>query len=60
MKIYVVAIDAEKKKEIQRRLKLEKKLTGKSIRRIVTDILMDGSNFLCLKNRENREKTEGN
>ena len=57
MKNYVVAIEPEHSKEIQMRLKKEKKQTGKSIKRIVTDILLSDKNFVS-KNRENKDPFE--
>jgi len=53
MKTYVVAIDPEHSKEIQTRLKKEKKHTGKNIRRIVTDILLSDKVYIYRRNREN-------
>ncbi len=55
MKHYVLAVEAEKAALIRERLNQEKRETGKSIRRIVTDILMSDAVFIYLRNRENRE-----
>lgn len=55
MKHYVLAIDPEKAMLIKKKLREEKKFTGKSIRRIVTDILMSEEVFLYSRNRENKE-----
>ena len=52
MKTYILAIDPEHSKEIQSRLKKEKKYTGKSIRRIVTDILLSDKVFIYQKSKE--------
>ena len=55
MKHYVLAIEEDKAHIIKDKLRKEKKETGKSIRRIVTDILMSDNVFIYTKNRENRE-----
>ena len=55
MKHYVLAIEEDKTHIIKDKLRKEKKETGKSIRRIVTDILMSDNVFIYTKNRENRE-----
>ncbi len=55
MKHYVLAIEPEKATLIKERLKQEKRETGKSIRRIVTDILMSDEVFIYLRDRENKE-----
>ena len=56
MSNYTVAVEDSKAKEIRERLTLEKLKTGKSIREIVTDILMNDKNFIYLQNSENSEK----
>ena len=51
----VIAIDAAHAGEIHQKLKAEKIFTGKSIRRIVTDILLREEVFSYLHDRDNRE-----
>ena len=56
MKNYTLAVEDGKAQEIRERLTLEKLKTGKSIREIVTEIMMNDKNFIYLQNSENSEK----